>query len=154
MKIEKRSENAAIAARIILGLVLLVSGFLKLLEPTAHFAAALEAYHLVPEKFLFTVARAFPWVELFAGGFLVFGYWIRWSAAAGGLLACSFFLAVGSTFLRGIKIGECGCFGSAGPHLAPWQTMVLDAALISLAHFVFTHARQPWSFDAWIAKGK
>ncbi|MEK7287335.1 MAG: MauE/DoxX family redox-associated membrane protein [Elusimicrobiota bacterium] len=152
--LQEKPDWVGLAARLTVGLTLFISGFLKLLEPAADFAAAIEAYRILPESLLLPVAQIMPWVELFASGFLLAGYLTRWSAAVCGILSSSFFLALASTLLRGVKIGECGCFGGAGPHLVAWQAMIIDAVLISLAHFIFSRRNSSFSLDRWIASGK
>ncbi|MBI2069133.1 MAG: DoxX family membrane protein [Elusimicrobia bacterium] len=148
-------DYAAPAARLIVGLVLFISGYLKLLSPVEEFAAAIEAFQVLPLALVPWAAKTIPWAELFIGGFLAAGYLTTLSAVAAGSLNSAFFLALASLKIRGIAVGECGCFGSAGPHLEPWQVMILDAVLITLSAVLISRRRQinPFSLDRWIARG-
>ena len=147
-----RQESIVLAVRLILGLIFLLSGYLKLLESPADFAAAIETYQILPVKLLLPVAQWMPWFELFSGAFLVTGYLTRAAGAAAGLMNCSFLLALAWTLVKGIKLSECGCFGGAGPHLKIWQTMILDSAMILMAQYVLTQKTHRLSLDSWISK--
>lgn len=141
---------ALAAARILLGGVYLVSGLSKLLETPQDFQAAIESYQIIPQALAAPLARVLPWVELLAGWFLATGYITRITAAICGGLSSVFFLLLISTYPRGISLADCGCFGRLGPQLEPWQTTLLDAALIGLSAYLVRKKETPLSLDNWI----
>ena len=144
----------ALAARIALGGVFLASGFAKILKAPESLAAVIEAYQLIPTALALPMAKILPWVEFIAGGFLASGYLLRPAAALISGMLGTFVIALASASLRGLPLGECGCFGGLGPHLTPLQAMGLDAALLLLAAAAATDRRKLASLDSWIEKGK
>ncbi|MBI4064690.1 MAG: DoxX family protein [Elusimicrobia bacterium] len=139
--------------RVVVGGIFLASGFFKLLEAPEDFAAAMEAYEILPPALIAIAARVVPWVELFAGGFLAAGCLTRWAAVICGGFSSVFFLLLAATKIRGISLAECGCFGKLGPHLEPWQTMILDAVLISFSAYLIRQKETPLALDNWINRG-
>ena len=52
------------------------------IAPSAEFAAALAAYHVLPSGVIPTVTLLWPWLELLVGTYVFFGYFTRLFAAA------------------------------------------------------------------------
>ena len=80
------------------------------MENPLQFAAAVEAYQLLPPHPVIWVVKILPWFEIVLGAALAVGFAIRYTAAvAGGFLT---FLSgvMFVTYLRGIE-ADCGCFG-------------------------------------------
>jgi uncharacterized membrane protein YphA (DoxX/SURF4 family) len=121
-------EIAQWALRFVIGGVLLYAGFSKAIGPQAEFAAAIEAYKLVPNTLLNPLAMIVPWIELAIGTYLVAGFAVRASAAAAAGLFSVFLFALISTLVRGIDLGSCGCFGAV--LLSPKQTIGIDIILL------------------------
>lgn len=144
--------RTAMPVRLLLGAILCASGFSKLMSPVEEFAAALEAYHILGAALLLPVAKFLPWMEWIVGGYLIAGFCTKAAATAAGALNTLFLLALGSTLIRGISIGECGCFGDFGPHLKAWQVMILDSIMIFGATFLLKQRSYPLSLDSWIHK--
>jgi uncharacterized membrane protein YphA (DoxX/SURF4 family) len=103
---------AATAARLLLGLVLVVAGALKLPDPAAA-VRAVRAYRLLPEGLVGPVAFGLPVVEIAVGLALLAGVFVRTAAVAAAVLMVVFVAAVGSAWARGLQI-DCGCFGGGG----------------------------------------
>jgi uncharacterized membrane protein YphA (DoxX/SURF4 family) len=142
----------ALAARILLAVLYLVSGLHKTAAPAEEFAAVIDAYQIMPPDTLLPFAHFVPFVELLLAFSLLSGFLIRLSAAGTAALSLSFFVALSSTIVRGIPLENCGCFGSI--HLTPPQAMSVDAFMMALAVLVFLHGRSRWSLDSWIESGE
>jgi uncharacterized membrane protein YphA (DoxX/SURF4 family) len=110
---------AATAARLLLGVVLVVAGALKLPDPAAAMRAV-RAYRLLPEALVGPVAFGLPVLEIAVGLALLAGVFVRTAAVASAVLMVVFLAAVGSAWARGLQI-DCGCFGGGG-QVAAGQT--------------------------------
>ncbi len=110
---------AATAARLLLGVVLVVAGALKMPDPAAA-ERAVRAYRLLPEALVGPVAFGLPVVEIVVGLALLVGVRVRGAALASAALMAVFLAAVGSAWARGLQI-DCGCFGGGG-QVAAGQT--------------------------------
>jgi uncharacterized membrane protein YphA (DoxX/SURF4 family) len=102
----------ATAARLLLGVVLVVAGVLKVPDPAAAMRAV-RAYQLLPEALVGPVAFGLPVVEIAVGLALLAGVVVRTAAVAAAVLLVVFLAAVGSAWARGLQI-DCGCFGGGG----------------------------------------
>lgn len=131
------------------GLVLLVSGYLKAVRPPEEFAAAMEAYWVLPVAVVLPLARFVPWLELLTGLALCVGYATRRAAFLAAGLHAVFIALLAQSLIRGLTLKECGCFGNLGPHLSPAQALTLDAVLFLLALAVWTDRENRWSLDRW-----
>ena len=94
------------AARILVGLVFIASGFSKAVAPPQEFAAVMEAYYILSRESLMPLATFLPWAELIIGVFLVAGYLTRFSAACAMVMLAGFFTAILSTQLRGVPLAH------------------------------------------------
>lgn len=144
----------AVAARLAVGIVFVVSGFPKVVAPAEEFAAVIEAYFipgLTPAAMLWT-ARVLPWVEVIVGVWLATGYRVRLSAAAALGMLGVFLLGLGSAVARGVPLEHCGCFGAALP-LSPSQAMAFDLALAAGAVLAWRRGGERLSLDRWIEAG-
>ncbi|MCW2575657.1 MAG: mauE [Modestobacter sp.] len=103
---------AATAARLVLGVVLVVAGALKLPDPAAA-VRAVRAYRLLSEALVGPIAFGLPVVEIAIGLALLAGVFVRTAAIASAVLMVVFLAAVGSAWARGLQI-DCGCFGGGG----------------------------------------
>jgi putative oxidoreductase len=125
------------ACRLFLGGIFIYAGYTKMENPL-QFAAAVEAYQLLPPHLVIWVVKILPWFEIVLGAVLAVGFAIRYTAAvAGGFLA--FFVGVMFvTYLRGIE-ADCGCFG-VGERISPF-TLARDALFILPALFLIIQPR-------------
>lgn len=146
-------QNAAsVIARIIVGGVLIYAGFSKLVAPVGEFAAAIDAYKILPTSSAIEFAGILPWVELYAGVFVLFGYFLKTGVRVAAVLFAMFLIVLVLSFLRGINPATCGCFG-AGVKLTPAQGIAFDAVLFSLAYYLWAKPSMFLSAEAWISKG-
>ncbi len=124
--------------RIGIGLVFLVSGLEKTLSPYQNFLYAIQAYALLPGWAEEWTAKVFPWMELFAGLFLVLGLWTRHMLSAVMVFFAVFISVVGQALLRGIDIEHCGCFGQL-IHVSARIVIVADSLMLLLTIILFRH---------------
>jgi hypothetical protein len=106
---------------------------MKLREPWALFAMAIDSYQVLPSWAVELVARSLPWFELLLGALLiagrVAGYFCACRIAAAGV----FFGLMVRAMAKGMQI-DCGCFGP-GERLS-WMTLLRDGALLASSLFV------------------
>ncbi len=111
------------AARLLLGGVLLAAGGLKLSKPTDS-ASAVAAYKILPANLAHLVGYALPWLEVAIALLLIIGIMVRPAAVVGGAIMIVFTAAIASVWARGLLI-DCGCFGGGG---------ALDPSLAAQVH--------------------
>lgn len=121
-----------IGARVLVGTVFVLSGFLKLLQPWEEFAAQIRAFQVLPSGAVDPFAMVLPWAELLIGGLLLAGVMPRMVSLAAGLLLALFIVAIGSVMIRGIPLEDCGCFGAIGIKETPPMVFVRDLILLAL----------------------
>lgn len=103
--------NFYIIARMLIGIMFIVSGFEKLISPYQNFLYVIEGYDLFPSFLEMMAAHAMPWVEFFLGIFLFLGLWLKWVLRAVLAVMLMFIVIVAQAIIRNLPIGECGCFG-------------------------------------------
>jgi uncharacterized membrane protein YphA (DoxX/SURF4 family) len=109
-----------------LGLVFLYAAYSKLRQPWLLFAMAIDAYRLLPQWAVMSLARALPWCELALGILLLTGFWLRQVAFAASLLLIVFFGVMLRSYAKGLEI-DCACFG-LGEALS-MKTLLRDGVL-------------------------
>jgi uncharacterized membrane protein YphA (DoxX/SURF4 family) len=137
-------------ARLVLGAVLLVAGFLKIEDPEAS-RQAVAAYELLPKALEQPVGWGLPFFEVAVGILLIVGFGTRITALAGGVLMVLFIAAVSSAWARGLAI-DCGCFGGGG-QVAPGETKYLqeilrDAGLLVLAVWLWFRPHSRFALES------
>jgi len=123
----------ALILRVVLGAVFIVAAWMKLREPWAMFAMAIDSYQILPDWAVELVARTLPWFELLLGVWLIAGLWRRLSTPVASLLLVVFFVLMVRAMIKGMQI-DCGCFGP-GDRLS-WVTLVRDGAMLASSLFV------------------
>ena len=151
MKNETTLSALGLMCRLIIGGIFLYAGFLKLTAPPEEFAAAIEAYKIIPPSMAIWVAHAASWSEIYLGMFLVAGFFTRLSSMALGSMLAFFMLALTSTLLRKIKLLDCGCFGSGGGRTAP-SAILEDIVLLLITIMAFRYGDRLLAIDTWINK--
>ena len=122
-------------ARIVLGGVFIYASLDKIRHPEL-FAEAVYNYQLSPEVAVNLVALCLPWLELFSGGLLVLGVWVRGSSLILSGLMIVFLGALGINLARGLDI-HCGCFTTQGSDPMTILTLFRDSLFLVLALFLF-----------------
>lgn len=143
-----------LAARVVLGGVLVVAGALKIAN-LGESVYAVRSYQLLPWDVTAVVGYALPVIEVAAGALLVAGLFTRIAAVVGALLMAAFVIAIASVWARGISI-DCGCFGGGGEvaraqALAsyPWE-IARDIGLFLCGAWLVRRPRTPFAADAWL----
>jgi uncharacterized membrane protein YphA (DoxX/SURF4 family) len=142
-----------LAARMIVGVVWLVAGGIKLLDPSAS-VRAVRAYELLPETVVPLVGYLLPAVEVAIGMMLLIGLFTRWAALASAVLFAVFVAGIVSVWIRGISI-ECGCFGGGGAKADatedyPWE-IARDLGLLLLSAWLIYRPTTPVAVDTLLA---
>lgn len=128
-------------ARIFVGILFIISGFIKLNDPIG-FSFKLQEYFsaevlnlefFIP--FALVIAICLVVFELVLGIMLIIGYlpkFTLWSLLV--MIVFFTFLTFYSAYFD--KVKDCGCFGDALP-LTPWQSFYKDAVLLVLILVLF-----------------
>jgi uncharacterized membrane protein YphA (DoxX/SURF4 family) len=147
----KIPASAGLAARVIVGAVLVYAGATKAAAPSEEFALVIGAYDVLSREMVLTAAAFLPWVELLIGWCLIFGLRLRETAIAAGALFAAFLFALVSVQVKGIQLPNCGCFGDA-VHLTPLQALLFDSTLAALC-FAAWKSAPGLSLDSWVEGG-
>ncbi len=99
-------------ARLVIGGVWLVAGYLKFSDP-AGTVRSVRAFQLLPEQAVPTFGHLLPVAEMLIGLCLLAGLLTRGFAVVSGLLLVVFIVGISSAWARGLEI-QCGCFGGGG----------------------------------------
>jgi uncharacterized membrane protein YphA (DoxX/SURF4 family) len=118
-----------LVARLVLGGVLLIAGYLKAFTIDKS-QMAVRAYEVLPISLANFLGIILPWLEIGAGLLLILGFAVRYSAIFGTALMLIFVVAIGQAWARGLSI-DCGCFGGGGK-VAPGETKYLSEILRDL----------------------
>jgi len=102
----------SVAARLILGIVLIWAGASKVTD-LAGSVQATSAYQILPYGLAKVVGQTLPFIEIGVGILLVIGLFTRIMGVVGALMMLAFVIAISSVWARGISI-DCGCFGEGG----------------------------------------
>lgn len=135
--------------RIVLALINLGAGVGKGLDVPG-FVRVLDTYQLFPEPLQWPLAIAAVAGELALGVWLLSGWRLREAALACAVVNAFYMVALGVTFLRGIELNNCGCFGVFLPRPLRWYSPVEDLVLVlfSIALFFLADARRVPARDA------
>jgi putative oxidoreductase len=117
--------------RIGLGLTFAVAGALKIPDPQS-FAEAIDRFQLVPWPGAVLLGNLLPWLELTAGGCLIFGWWKQGALAWISLLLAVFWGALAIAAARGLNV-ECGCFGRFAGETGTLIPLARDTGLLLAA---------------------
>jgi uncharacterized membrane protein YphA (DoxX/SURF4 family) len=135
--------------RLVLGIVLLLAGYLKAKAP-AEAAMSVRAYEVLPIPVANILGYSLPWLEIGVGLLLIIGLAVKKSSILGGGLMFLFIVAIAQAWARGLSI-DCGCFGSGG-QVEPGQTKYLqeilrDAGLTAIAIYLFRYPHGKLALD-------
>ncbi len=140
----KSNENFfTLLCRWTLGLVFILSGFVKAVDPFG-FALKISEYltafgldWLTPASKAFAVAGSS--IELFLGLMLLFGIGRRMVSLASFVLMCGFTVFTLVSALTD-PVSDCGCFGDA-VKLSPWESFLKNVVLLLVSVPVWSSNR-------------
>ncbi len=135
--------------RIALGLLLVVSGALKI-GHAIELASAIAAFRLLPAAAIAPIAIALPFFEVFVGLYLVVGMLTKWAALLAMLQFVLYGTAVASAVLRGLAV-NCGCFGPSDRATTDWPHVAFDFGLALCAAFVAIYGPGFFALDRRIS---
>jgi hypothetical protein len=129
-----------LAARVGVGLILVVAGVAKLAAGRQTVERLVSAYGLVSGRAAASIARGLPVVEVAVGAWLLSGVFAAAAAGTGILLLAVLTLAVTQALLRK-KVVACGCFGWAeAARTISWRIVARNASMAAgLALVVVGH---------------
>jgi uncharacterized membrane protein YphA (DoxX/SURF4 family) len=96
--------------RLILGFTFIYASLDKISHPD-QFARIVFNYHILPRFLINVYAVTLPWVELFAGLFLIFGVFTDSASLLICFLLSVFVVAISINLFRGVNL-NCGCFST------------------------------------------
>jgi protein-disulfide isomerase len=138
-----------LAARLVLGSVLIAAGLAKLGDPIRA-AEAVQAYRILPANLAPMVGYGQSALALTLGILLVVGLATRLVGVLQGLLLIVYIGGIVSVWARRLSI-DCGCFGGGGPvalgHTQYPLDILRDIALLALAALVVTWAPGRFAVD-------
>lgn len=119
-----------LAARLLVGVVLLAAGALKAADPSLA-VMAVGAYGLLPPKAALAAGFLLPGVEIAVGAALVTGFLARSAALLAATLSVMFLFVIGWAHFESLDVA-CGCFGALSLALeSGWRTALLDIAMLA-----------------------
>ena len=150
MRKEQVLDLIGLAARLILGVVLIIAGAVKIPNPQLS-SRAVQAYEILPYDLAGTVGIVLPYIEVFVGVLLVLGIFTRFAAIISTLLMIAFVIGISQAWARGLQI-DCGCFGGGGALAAGEEPSYLvdllrDAGLVLLGALLIWRPRSLASLD-------
>jgi uncharacterized membrane protein YphA (DoxX/SURF4 family) len=144
MKKENIISYVQIFFRVVLGLLLIIAGYLKVQDNSALFESV--AYITwIPIGLKSLVIDLLPWAELLVGGLLIVNLFGKIVIPTAALIYMSFFVFAIWGLGAGIE-GDCGCFGDpeSGSILATllgsefgWKMVIRNGLFLSMAGFLF-----------------
>lgn len=146
---EKFAPWFGLFARLILGGVLLLAGYLKLDELDKS-QMAVRAYEMLPVSLANLIGIVLPFAEIFMGILLILGAATRLMSFMSALLMLVFVVGISQAWARGLSI-DCGCFGGGGKvepgeenYLTP---LMRDAGLAALGIYLFLFPQSKFALD-------
>jgi uncharacterized membrane protein YphA (DoxX/SURF4 family) len=139
---------AAIAARIVIGAVLIAAGASKALMGSASTRSLISSYRLAPASLVPGLAIGLPTLELGVGVALVLGVWLPVTDRAALVLIASLTVIAAITAARGLT-PNCGCFGKAFETAISPQVIVRNLVLLfALGLVLWIDAPMPATVDS------
>ncbi len=144
-------NNFSVAVRILLGMLMVFSGWFKVLDPEG-FASLIVKYDLIPALWAPWPALVLPIVECMIGLFLILGIRIRAASLLAAFMMLFFTGAIAINLARGNTF-DCGCFElnrlgiGIDETISPWL-ILRDFVFFCAFMLVFFVKRHMFSFEA------
>jgi len=139
----------SVYARWSVGGILLLAGLLKS-RNTTEFNATVEAFRVVPTKWVKHVSWMIVFIEFTTGASLVLGIGVPITAVVASALFFIFSIAVSINLFRK-NILKCNCFGPYFNEKIGLRTVIRTSFLIALCLFVARFYDGYFAIDAWLA---
>jgi uncharacterized membrane protein YphA (DoxX/SURF4 family) len=141
-------------ARLGLAAVWLISGALKVADPSQTYAAV-QAYRVLPTWLASPVAAVLPFLELAFGLLVLIGIGTRLMGVLSALLLLVYIAGVAQSWARGLHI-DCGCFGGGGQVAAgdtqyP-QEILRDIGFLAMAVWLLVRPRSLFAVDGLLTR--
>lgn len=147
-------DAAGMVARVLLGGVLVVAGYLKVIDPVGS-TQSVVAYDIFPYEIARFMGLTLPVIEVAVGVLLIVGLFTRAVGALGAGLMVVFIAGITSAWARGLAI-DCGCFGTSGPvdpsNTRYLQEIIRDTALAAAGLWLVLRPRTLFSLDGLWSK--
>ncbi len=146
---EVHMKYVTLAARILIGSLFVYASIYKVIDPAA-FAASIRNYMILPPSWSNILALTLPWIEIGAGGFLIFGIQTRSAALLTTGMLAIFLGALIHAYWIGLDI-DCGCFSSAASSAGRVGTyhLVRDTSLFLISLFIVVMDRGEFSISGF-----
>jgi uncharacterized membrane protein YphA (DoxX/SURF4 family) len=136
-------------ARLALAAIWLASGGAKLADRIGT-TVAVEAYDVLPSRYVPVVASVLPLLEIALGVLLLIGAGTRVAAVVSAALLVVFLAGLAQAWARGLSI-DCGCFGGGG-QVASGDTrypqeIARDIGFLVLAGWLIARPRTLFGLD-------
>ncbi len=95
--------------RLILAFIFIFAGIEKIKSPH-NFAISIDAYQIFSDWIINFIVILIPWLELFVGFGIIFGYKLKANLYLYIFMMISFTVLILIAMVKGLDI-ECGCFG-------------------------------------------
>ena len=135
---------AKLAARIGMGVILVVAGGLKIAAPVEFYSGLLDYQVALPALVWRWLAVLLPWLEVLCGGALLADCWPETVRFLVSVLCLGFVLMLGQALLRGLEL-ECHCFGGSkgGWWSNPWVALGRAGGLLAVSGWLLWATRRP-----------
>jgi uncharacterized membrane protein YphA (DoxX/SURF4 family) len=117
------NNKTMLALRLLMGGVFILASIDKILSP-AGFSLILKEYRIIPEILIPLTALALPWIEFFAGFFILLNVFTQSNALIMIALNIGYIIGIVINLSWGL-VHECGCFTIFG-----WSEPIGGAAII------------------------
>lgn len=119
------------ALRIVLGLLLIISGFLKVPSLRA-FSVIVASYGILPRKLVKPLAYLQPFIEIVIGSWVLSGEFLFEAGLAGMALMGVTTLFVLFALIKKKKMDNCGCYGVAVKVPLSWRKFTENVVWVAL----------------------
>ena len=143
-----KNEYINLAIRIIVGLVFIVTGTSKIVDPTL-FAREISNYDMMFPPFINLIAIVLPWVELVVGILFICGIRIKANTILLAAMLLVFNIAVATAWARGLDI-NCGCYSNIAEQTVGIQKLAENFAMIAILAFVYFFPNNKLSLEHYI----
>ena len=140
MDFEKRRRIVSFLMRLIVGFILIYSGYIKIIEPKEVFMNAILSYKIVGEGIANIVADFLPWIEIYLGVIFVVGIFLEIVGYIIFLVFVVFEVMILQAIIRGLDITNCGCFGSTHSNPIGFE-FLLNLIWILFTYFSFKYSK-------------